>query len=225
MFEIAIFLAKGAVYLYIVAAILGIIAISKLDREEKFACAYILGMAAISLVQLFTASRNTNTLYLVHIGTLLTFTTLPFAFIRKYNSPKIVKIVVVSVVFLTLLAIWEALIAEDGLIKYNSITTGATGILLGVLALRRLIALKNDVMVYSLPSESMFWVSLGTAIYFLGAVVIIIFTDLVQQTSNDSLITITFIRLLVLWISIIAFIFAFLLIIRSRRKESRLMEV
>ncbi|MCE7994163.1 MAG: hypothetical protein HEP71_19400 [Roseivirga sp.] len=195
-------LADLKVFLVLIPLLIGLRALPIKDKRLK-AFFYFIVLGAVIVVAGYFTRKIGNNVYLSYIYAPLEIIFVTYILFPKSDS-KLIKGLVLSLAGIGIaLNFIEAFVADGGVELFNSLTYIVVCILLGSLAIRKLLSLRFDNMIDDLISEPMFWIAISVAIYQFGTLIIWAFFRTVQIAGDDTLLIMAFTRIIISYLNIL----------------------
>jgi len=180
-------IAKFSAYIIILPSILAVWRFRNGDREQRILSLLIFISVLFEFACLIVGSVfHQNNLIYVHIFTVIEFGFL--AYIFKPSAQKVIseKGVLFSIAGFTVFAILNSIFFESTL-KYNAFARAIEGVLIIFFILVYFYTLLKSLEIKSLESAPLFWIAVGTLLYFSGGLFIFIFSNYVLPFGSTSL--------------------------------------
>jgi len=198
-------------YIYLIPLFLGLSKYPFLSNNEKKFFLFIIASAFCSVLAYFTSSIGNN-IYVVYLFNLLEILLLPIFLLDVKDKQKFKWIWVIGVAIGLGLILFEALMRDGGVTKFNNFSLTYAAIVLSILSVRNLLKLRFDPSIFDLSKSSLFWFTMGLGIYYLGNILIFAFTRIFQEQNPEILGNLTYFRLLIIYISVFLYTWGFLII-------------
>ena len=180
-------IAQFSAYIIILPSILALWRFRNGDREQRILSWLIFLSIIVEFTCLIVGSVfHQNNLIYVHIFTVAEFCFL--AYIFKPNIEKVIpeKGVLFIIIGFTLFAILNSLFIESTQ-KYNAFARAIEGVLVIFFILVYFYTILKSLHIKSLESAPLFWIAVGTLLYFSGGLFIFIFSNYVLPFGSTSL--------------------------------------
>jgi len=173
--------------------------------------------AAVVVAGIITSSMGNN-IYILYIFAPMEAILFSYILFPEQEKKKARLIVLVIIALAILMNFVEAFFFTGGIAFYNSITYTIINLVLGVLAIRTLLKLRFDPLIYQLTDEPLFWIAISVAIYKFGTLINWAFFRSVQITGDDAIIVMTFLGTL---ISYLTFVLHSLALWKAKKRKTR----
>lgn len=195
-------------YMDFAALLLGILAYRAHDKRLRLLFIHVIVGIFVFSISRHTSSLGNNiyTSYIFAPYEALMFSAILYPLARYKKTRLVVKVSIALIVAVNLM---EGFLIEDGFTKYNSYTYALINLLLGSLAIRQLLQLRFDSQIENLARSPMFWVATGLAIKHFGVLIVWAFLRVAQENSMELLWQLTFIREVVIYITLMLWMAAF----------------
>ena len=210
-------LVEITVYIYLIPLLFGLLKIQGMNNREKLFLLFIFISASMNILTAQTG-RFGNNLYIVYLFVAGEALILPHFLLEKtlWKKSKLIFSGVILILLTVLL--FEAFAREGGTTKFNNLSLSLNSLVLGALSIWCLIRLRLNPMIDNLATNSIFWFSLGLALYYFGNVLFFAFSRVFQESNPELLMNIFDFRIFVVYLSIIAYTIGFLKIKSGPRK-------
>ena len=217
--NIGLIISYTSAFLLILPIIIGALKIRSLDSRERIFYAFIVIDFIFMWISHFTSNIGNN-MYVFHILALINLSFLTIVFIPPHPSKKFKLILSFSIVIVLLSAFYEAFVTKNGLTYFNSLTFTASGVVILVLAINKLMKVRQNELTFDISKEPFFWFAFSIALLYSAGIVTVTFQKYLQDISINALWTIIIIQQSVHFIAIIGYTKGLSLIKNHRTKEA-----
>lgn len=175
--EIFDILDAGSFISIIVANLLSVYLLKKIDKQFKIITAYLLFTLIIQIIAYYLYTKATNNLFLFHIHTPIEFAcvvTIIASQIKVNLMPVISKIIILAFLIFSVFSAFKL----ESIEIFNSIPRSVAGISIIVFCIIYFYYLFNDNTEVNLLKHPYFWLIGAWLIYFSGTLYLYIFANL-----------------------------------------------